>query len=776
MRRSRKKLDLSRGVKYEGAQARNKVLQCSSSSGETHNFQKSSLSSRKIQVIESVSINKGSQKEVNSIFVSPSTKKEFLVLNETSTQKNKYNDPDRISLDDISVSNLISPLESPYKSALLKDVLSTPKSKQFNTPTSSSIINTDGNICIYQTSTSTNYRGNTLHSQSDDDFETSFTRHKIPAPGESDSDDENIFEIRPNKFIKSNVTQTIPHINENLPSVITTQQTQQQAHFEVNVSVKERAPEDSSIASSESDFENTSDTDTFDEIYDSNSESDISSLLQDDNEKPENQWIDITDQISFAQSELATKITLPPNILLEEPLDYYKLFVTEEVIAKMVMETNKHAADFLSSHVIKPKSRLRHWEPTTFEEMQRFMGVLLVMGINKIPKLDLYWSKKSCYRNEYISRVMPRDRFLLLLKFWHFSENIDNGDKLYKIRNVLDILLKSFSDMLKPGRFIVIDETMIPWKGRLQFRQYIKNKAHKYGIKLYKLCTPEGYTYSLMVYTGKDEEKSGEGHGYDVVFRLTKDLLDEGRTLIADNFYTSVSLAEALLKKKTYLCGTVRTNRKRLPKTVISTKLKKGQVIGKMNNGVKIIKWMDKRPVTMITTVKEHNASLKDTGKKSRKTNLPILKPECVIMYNENKKGVDFSDQMTAYYSTLTRGLKWFRKLMMSVLFGTCLVNAWLIYKMKTEDQLPLLSFLESIIQSLTKSSFIENTNNQPQKRISHTLEKMEKFRKCFYCYRNLRKEFSSRETDKKVKRVRTFCQECQKAMCLNCYNENHDK
>lgn len=136
-------------------------------------------------------------------------------------------------------------------------------------------------------------------------------------------------------------------------------------------------------------------------------------MLQDDNENPENQWIDITDQISFAQSELATKITLPPNILLEEPLDYYKLFVTEEVIAKMVMETNKHAADFLSSHVIKPKSRLRHWEPTTFEEMERFMGVLLVMGINKIPKLDLYWSKKSCYRNECISRVMPRDRFLL---------------------------------------------------------------------------------------------------------------------------------------------------------------------------------------------------------------------------------------------------------------------------------------------------------------------------------------------------------------------------
>lgn len=148
---------------------------------------------------------------------------------------------------------------------------------------------------------------------------------------------------------------------------------------------------------------------------------------------------------------------------------------------------------------------------------------------------------------------MPRDRFLLLPKFWHFSDNVDNGDKLYKIRNVLDILMEAFSRMMKPGRFMVINETMIPWKGRLKFCQYTKNKAHKYGIKLYKLCTPEGYTYSMILYTGKDEEKSGAGHAQDVVLKLIKKLVGEGRTLVADNFYTSVPLAEELLKKRRLL-------------------------------------------------------------------------------------------------------------------------------------------------------------------------------------------------------------------------------
>ncbi|CAB3254169.1 unnamed protein product [Arctia plantaginis] len=384
------------------------------------------------------------------------------------------------------------------------------KSKQFNTPNSSSFVNTDENIHIHQTPTLSNYHLNTLENQSDDDVETSFTRHGIPAPADLDSEDEDIFDIRPKKIIKSTVSQTIAHKTENLLMP-------HQAKVDVNNTVKSNQPsliinnlqqplppEESSIANSDSDSENTSGTDTFNEIYDSHSESNVSSLFQDENEAPEDQWTDIltTDEVYFTQNELKSEIKIPPNVILEEPLDYYKLFVTEEVFVKMVAKSNKHAAQYISLHVIKSKSRLKRWEPTTFKEMQMLIG-----------------------------------------------------------------------------RFIVIDETMIPWKGRLNFRQYIKNKAHKYGIKLYKLCTPEGYTYSLMVYTGKDEENSGAGHGYDVVLKLTKNLLHEGRTLIADNFYTSVSLAEELLKRNTYLCGTVRTNRKGLPKTVISTKLKK-EVIG----------------------------------------------------------------------------------------------------------------------------------------------------------------------------------------------------
>ncbi|KAI8441378.1 hypothetical protein MSG28_014993 [Choristoneura fumiferana] len=299
---------------------------------------------------------------------------------------------------------------------------------------------------------------------------------------------------------------------------------------------------------------------------------------------------------------------------------------------------------------------------------------------------------------------MKRDRFLLLLKFWHFSDP-RGTDKLSKINDVYLMMLNRFQTILRPGKTLVIDESMVPWRGRLQFRQYIKNKSHKYGVKLYKLCTPEGYTYNLLIYTGKGENGRELDHGQKTVMRLMKDLLNEGRLVITDNFYNSIGLAEELMQNKTFLCGTLRPNRRGLPKRIISTKLKKGEVVGKMNRkGVRILKWHDKRPVYMISTCRQHNATIVDTGKRRKVTGEHIKKPECVVTYNDNKKGIDYSDQMSSYYTPLQRGLKWFRKVMMELLFGTALVNSWVVFNMQREIKMPKKIFLESVIEGFTKN------------------------------------------------------------------------
>lgn len=90
---------------------------------------------------------------------------------------------------------------------------------------------------------------------------------------------------------------------------------------------------------------------------------------------------------------------------------------------------------------------------------------------------------------------MSRNRFQLLLKFWHFADNtqVDDNNRPYKCQAVLDMFIEKFKDVYIPGRSICVDESMVPWKGRLKFRQYIPSKKHRYGMKLYKLCTAQGY-------------------------------------------------------------------------------------------------------------------------------------------------------------------------------------------------------------------------------------------------------------------------------------------
>lgn len=297
------------------------------------------------------------------------------------------------------------------------------------------------------------------------------------------------------------------------------------------------------------------------------------------------------------------------------PFDMFQYFLNNDILDIIVTETNRYAAQQISKGYTQ-KSRVKAWSDTDRNEIRKFFAVLLVMGMTKVPFINLYWSKDKMFNNEFIVSLIPRDRFLLLLKFIHFSNNEEAmpGDKLHKINKILPMLLKNYNDILKAGRILTIDETMVPFRGRLQFRQYIPNKTHKYGVKLYKLCSPNGFTFNIKVYAGKGSTTSNLGHSHEIVLQLLE-IIDpkEGRIIYGDNFYSSIPLVENLYKQKMLYCGTLRSNRKGIPKDLLK-KIKRGEVIGKERNGVKIIKWVDKRPVMMITSDPNHDATLISTG------------------------------------------------------------------------------------------------------------------------------------------------------------------
>nr|CAI5856096.1 unnamed protein product [Callosobruchus analis] len=87
-------------------------------------------------------------------------------------------------------------------------------------------------------------------------------------------------------------------------------------------------------------------------------------------------------------------------------------------------------------------------------------------------------------------------------------------------------------------------------------------------------------------------------------------------------------------------------------------RLKRSEVYAEESSAkVRVIKWVDQRPVMMITSDPSHDANVIDSGKKNRKGDA-VKKPKCVLDYIKAKKGVDISDQMSSYFSVLRKSLK----------------------------------------------------------------------------------------------------------------------
>lgn len=201
----------------------------------------------------------------------------------------------------------------------------------------------------------------------------------------------------------------------------------------------------------------------------------------------------------------------------------------------MVDETNLYATQVQMNTDTLPNSRIHEWVPTDKKEMKRFIALLGWMGLCKLPRISDYWSRNEMFSFDFPRSMMSGKRFEALLKFWHFSDNeaydpVIHNNRLYKIDGVDKDFIDNFQEAYTPSEKICIDETMVPFRGRLGIRQYLPGKSHKYGIKLYKLCTERGYTWNVQIYCGKDSENlvlGSESAIESIVLNLSKDLLTQ---------------------------------------------------------------------------------------------------------------------------------------------------------------------------------------------------------------------------------------------------------
>ena len=320
----------------------------------------------------------------------------------------------------------------------------------------------------------------------------------------------------------------------------------------------------------------------------------------------------------------------------------------------------------------------------------------------------------------FFGKYLSRNRFQTILWHLHFNDvssnpapGLPDHDPLAHLRNIISMAQYNFKCVYIPSANVAINESTCVFRGRVKFLQYNKSKPNKFHIKLFMVSEQEiGYMSAFSVHMGSEcnelvQRNTKMDPSCSITTKTVMGLLDSGnlldmhRCVWFDNWFNSVELLFEMLARDTYGTGTVRTNRKDLPKAVVGrqVKLKKGECVYCRNGHLLCLCWCDKRPVTMLSTIHE----VAEVVTKRKYNGEILLKPIIVHHYNNCMNSINKTDHLLSSYIAL-EGNKWYRKLFLHI-FNMTLLNSYILNHKYGDKKLPHAAYREYIASHLITTS-----------------------------------------------------------------------
>ena len=312
-------------------------------------------------------------------------------------------------------------------------------------------------------------------------------------------------------------------------------------------------------------------------------------------------------------------------------------------------------------------------------------------------------------------------------------------------------------------------------KERSGMKQYIKSKSIKWGFKFWFRCSSKtGYFYQKDIYLGK-KQNTEFNLGEEVVLQFPKDLHGSFCTVYYDIFFSS------LFDKNIHAIGTVRKNRKQMPKMLEDKKMKWGDCEFLYSKNVMACKWMNNRSVQLVSTALEgiDDVTSVQRREKGSATKSAIPFPTVVKLYSNDMGGVDLMDQRTAaYWLDRKSSVRFNLRIFFDLLVIAC-VNSFLVSDMKHPKQLIRdyeIVIIKNLIQwhqireravPLSRPSKRKSTSVASNDHGGHLPEFQPTRKRCTYC-------------SKEGEENRTFvvCLACNIPLCLvkdiNCFSKHH--
>ena len=188
------------------------------------------------------------------------------------------------------------------------------------------------------------------------------------------------------------------------------------------------------------------------------------------------------------------------------------------------------------------------------------------------------------------------------------------------------------------------------------------------------------YTSQIEIYAGKQPEgpyKLSDSSA-DVVKVLTQPVSHTGRNVTFDNWFTSVTLVEKILKEHTV--GTIRKNKREILPEFINSKQREEKFSNFEIRGRTLVSYIPKKGKVVLTLSTMHHNNDIDAGMGHAQ------KPEIITFYNATKGGVDTVDEMCGTYSVAHKSSHWLLTLFCFLLIVSG-INSGIIFQANIDSQ-----------------------------------------------------------------------------------------
>ena len=285
------------------------------------------------------------------------------------------------------------------------------------------------------------------------------------------------------------------------------------------------------------------------------------------------------------------------------PIDFFNLFFPMYFWARIAKYTNIKA----STTKAELDGKTRPWSETCGAEIKAWYASVMYWCMCKSLTFEQFWEFNI--DPQKVKKWFPNfTRWAQIKRFLKWSNPIEDPknkhNRMYKVQEIFDYFISACKANYWPYVCVALDEAVKKFKGRCIFKQYIKGKPVRWGIKIFCVCCSlTSYLFNAMFYVGKCEDDSNKEASvtHQTVVKLMQPLAGKNHRVYMDNYYTGIPLFRELEKMDILSTGTVRTNRKGLDKAVTMKKSEEKQLKKKpgttrysSNGNLVYAAWFDK--------------------------------------------------------------------------------------------------------------------------------------------------------------------------------------